>query len=171
MEPVYKVTKEWTEDCLIPAWDVELDRQVFLESFVWVQNPNNVPGLYKKSCPDFKLGEEGGSRVHKWWCIGSPRVGRFEYTVTVDTKLMLATFHILQNFFVRVHIWNISEVDGPTFFWKGKLFSEENLMLELYLENKHDYSDSDMVYAVGKRKYSNELIQLIPNGQQSDRED
>lgn len=166
---MFEIRKTWDGKGLISAYNVEIERDIYLSPIVWVKNPNNVPGLYQKSSSDFILGVEEG---HKWWAIGSPRIGRFEYTVTVDEKRMVAAIQILQNCTIYVHVWCISDIDGPMFFWKGNLFTEDDLMLELYLENKHDYSDSDMVYATGKRKYSNELVQLIPkNGQQSDRED
>lgn len=152
--------KEWTEQDRIQVWDLELERNVYLEPWVWVKNPNRMPGFYKKSGSDFRVGKDNG---RDWWCIGSPSLGRFEFKVEVHTNKAIIT--LLPEFSVDVHIWEY-KIDhwDMSFLWKGKVFFNlPDLLLELYLENAHDYTYKDMVYAVGKRKYSDTLIPLIPD--------
>ena len=149
-----------TEDSLIKVWDVLREQEVFLKPYIWIKNPNNMPGVYKKSGVDFRTGQEDG---RNFWCIGNPKNGRFEWRVQVTGNT--ATFEILPNYKVSVRVWS-EGIDGksdPQYLYQGYIFfSEFALLLYIYLHNEHDYSDKDMVYFVGKRQYLDRL-ELLPN--------
>lgn len=144
------ITKTWKEKEMIHARDIRTDWELYFPTHTWVKNPNNMPGVYKKDGTDFKLGSEEG---HNWWCIGSPKAGRFEWRYIKGE--VFAYLWLLPNFKVRV-----AEVDMG-WLYQGYLFDTvEDVLLFIYLTNEHDYTDKDMVYAVGKRKYADKLEQL-----------
>ena len=150
------VIREHNEDDFIRVWDASTEREVYLKTYTWVQNPNNMPGVYKKSGADFRTGIEGD---YHFWCIGNPKNGRFEWRRYVSGET--AWFQLLPNFKVKTHIWKRGE-DSTIYFYKGYLFDgEDDLLLFIYLENEHDYSDKDMVYFAGKRQYLDKL-EILP---------
>ena len=152
--------KEWKESDLIPVWDTTRDQEIYLKAYSWVKNPNNVGGVYKKSGESFRVGEEQG---RKYWAIGNPKNGRFEYRKNiVGTR---AIFQLMPKFLVETIFWE-KGLDGKSdsmYLYQGLIFmSEEDLLLYIYLRNEHDYSDRDMTYFVGKRQYHDELV-VLPN--------
>lgn len=155
-EQPYKILKNWDNISYIKVWDLDLARNVYVHPWRWVPAPDGMPGTYKKSAKGFLLGEENG---HYWWSLGDPKMGRFEWKIDLTT--ISATIQLLPCYRIRVDIFEFQpDIWQCSFVRKRKVFGLADLILELYLENSHDYSVQDMTYYSGNRKYHNELVLL-----------
>lgn len=148
---MYKITRNWIPGETQIGFDFNKADHVEVNTYVMIENPNNVPGLYKKEGSGFYVGEEGGKL---WWSIGSPKCGRFEYRV-VDEKDTQVTLWVLPKYKVTI------QKKLGLYVWNNIGYRDlEDVMLRVYLDNKHDYSEQDMVYATGKRQYLDELVTI-----------
>jgi len=105
-------------------------------------------GQYHKHRDGITLGEDEGIT---WWSL-SPKSGRFEY------RYENGELKIMKGFTIPI---KEDLGDRYRFGYEGYYFeSIKDLLTWIYLYNEHDFSEKDMAYAFGKRKYNDELIKL-----------
>lgn len=155
---MYTQTKTWKDGDLIKCEDILMGREIYLPIYTWVTNPNDFNGIYKKRGSEFSLGIEEG---YNWWALGNPIKGRYEWRVKYIGDY--AYFRLLSRYEIKVKIYenNIEEGSKRKFLYKGKVIEgEEDLLLQIYLDNVHDFGNHDMVFLYSKRKYDNKLYFL-----------